>query len=77
MQRCKDINKAVFYIQQTLENNWSRNVLDWQIDSNLKDLQRSLEDNIYRFLLELQILSYLSILFYYITPLLHYYKKVT
>ena len=97
MQRCKDINKAVFYIQQTLENNWSRNVLDWQIDSNLyersgskisnfskilpdvqsdlanqiikdpynfdflnlnedykeKDLQRSLEDNIYRFLLEL------------------------
>lgn len=97
MQRCKDINKAVFYIQQTLENNWSRNVLDWQIDSNLyerrgskisnfskvlpdvqsdlanqiikdpynfdfltlnedykeKDLQRSLEDNIFRFLLEL------------------------
>ncbi len=97
MQRCKDINKAVFYIQQTLENNWSRNVLDWQIDSNLyerrgskisnfskvlpdvqsdlanqiikdpynfdfltlnedykeKDLQRSLENNIYHFLLEL------------------------
>ena len=97
MQRCKDIDKAIFYIQQTLENNWSRNVLDWQIDSNLygrkgskisnfskvlpdvqsdlanqiikdpynfdflclnddykeKDLQRSLEDNIYRFLLEL------------------------
>lgn len=97
MQRCKDINKAIFYIQQTVENNWSRNVLDWQIDSNLygrkgskisnfskvlpdvqsdlanqiikdpynfdflclnddykeKDLQRSLEDNIYRFLLEL------------------------
>jgi predicted nuclease of restriction endonuclease-like (RecB) superfamily len=97
MQRCKDIDKAIFYIQQTLENNWSRNVLDWQIDSNLyerkgskisnfskvlpdaqsdlakqiikdpynfdflclnedykeKDLQHSLEDNIYHFLLEL------------------------
>lgn len=97
MQRCKDIDIALFYIQQTLENNWSRNVLDWQIDSNLyerkgsqtsnlskvlpdidsdlanqiikdpynfdflslnenykeKDLQRSLEDNICHFLLEL------------------------
>ena len=97
MQRCKNIDKALFYIQQTLENNWSRSVLDWQIDSNLyerkgskisnfsktmpdvqsdlanqivkdpynfdfltisedykeKDLQRCLEDNIYRFLLEL------------------------
>ena len=97
MQRCKNIDEALFYIQQTLENNWSRGVLDWQIDSNLyerkgskisnfsktlpdvqgdlanqiikdpynfdfltisenykeKDLQRCLEDNIYRFLLEL------------------------
>lgn len=35
MQRCKDMDKALFYIHKTLENNWSRSVLDWQIDSNL------------------------------------------
>ena len=35
MQRCKDMDMALFYIQQTVENNWSRTVLDWQIDSNL------------------------------------------
>jgi len=29
------MNMALFYIQQTIENNWSRTVLDWQIDSNL------------------------------------------
>lgn len=97
IQRCKNLDKAFFYIQKTVENNWSRNILDWQIDSNLyerngsktsnftkvlpdinsdlanqiikdpynfdfltlskdykeKDLQKSLEDNISRFLLEL------------------------
>ena len=35
MQRCKDIETALFYVQQTVGNNWSRTVLDWQIDSNL------------------------------------------
>lgn len=35
MQRCKDMDKALFYIHKTVENNWSRSVLDWQIDSNL------------------------------------------
>lgn len=39
MQRCKDTEKALFYIQQTLENNWSRSVLDWQIDSRLYERQ--------------------------------------
>lgn len=39
MQRCKDMTKAMFYIQQTVENNWSRTVLDWQIDSNLYERQ--------------------------------------
>ena len=37
MQRCKDLDKALFYIQQTVENNWSRSVLEWQMDSNLYD----------------------------------------
>ena len=35
MQRCKEMDKALFYIHKTVENNWSRSVLDWQIDSNL------------------------------------------
>ena len=39
MQRCKDMDKALFYIHQTVENNWSRSVLDWQIDSKLFERQ--------------------------------------
>lgn len=39
MQRCKDIEIALFYVRQTVENNWSRTVLDWQIDSNLYERQ--------------------------------------
>lgn len=39
MQHCKDMNMALFYIQQTVENNWSRTVLDWQIDSKLYERQ--------------------------------------
>ena len=39
MQRCKDMNKALFYVRQVVENNWSRTVLDWQIDSNLYERQ--------------------------------------
>ncbi|MBO4589311.1 MAG: DUF1016 family protein [Bacteroidales bacterium] len=39
MQRCKEMDKAMFYIHKTLENNWSRSVLDWQIDSNLFERQ--------------------------------------
>ncbi|MDO5527714.1 MAG: PDDEXK nuclease domain-containing protein [Prevotella sp.] len=39
MQRCKEMDMALFYIQQTMENNWSRTVLDWQIDSKLYERQ--------------------------------------
>lgn len=39
LQRCQEIEKALFYIQQTVENNWSRSVLDWQIDSKLYERQ--------------------------------------
>ena len=35
MQKCKDLDKAVFYIEQTVENNWSRSTLEWQIESQL------------------------------------------
>lgn len=33
--KAKDIKEAEFYIQQTIENNWSRDVLGFQIKSNL------------------------------------------
>lgn len=39
MQRCKAVNMAMFYIRQIVENNWSRTVLDWQMDSRLYERQ--------------------------------------
>ena len=33
--KCKDVREAVFYAQYTLENNWSRDVLEHQIESAL------------------------------------------
>ncbi len=33
--KCKNIHEAVFYAQHTLEHNWSRNVLEHQIESGL------------------------------------------
>lgn len=33
--KCKDVREAVFYVQYTLENNWSRDVLEHQIESGL------------------------------------------
>ncbi|MFD2034706.1 YhcG family protein [Belliella marina] len=33
--KSKNIEEALFYIQQTIENNWSRDILDLQIKSNL------------------------------------------
>lgn len=35
MYKCKDIGEALFYIQKTMDNNWSRNVLVHQIESDL------------------------------------------
>jgi predicted nuclease of restriction endonuclease-like (RecB) superfamily len=35
MQKVKDVDKAVFYINKTIENNWSRAVLEYQIENNL------------------------------------------
>ena len=35
MFKCKDIGEALFYIQKTMDNNWSRNVLVHQIESDL------------------------------------------
>jgi len=35
MSKCSTINEAHFYFQQTIQNNWSRNVLEIQISSRL------------------------------------------
>jgi predicted nuclease of restriction endonuclease-like (RecB) superfamily len=35
ISKCKDIKEAVYYGQQTLQNNWSRSVLVHQIESGL------------------------------------------
>lgn len=39
MYKCKDINEAIFYVQKTMDNNWSRSVLEHQIDSRLYERQ--------------------------------------
>jgi predicted nuclease of restriction endonuclease-like (RecB) superfamily len=35
LTKCKSEMEAIFYIQQTIQNNWSRNVLEIQISSGL------------------------------------------
>jgi predicted nuclease of restriction endonuclease-like (RecB) superfamily len=35
LKKIKDHQEALFYIQQTIENNWSRAVLEYQIETNL------------------------------------------
>jgi predicted nuclease of restriction endonuclease-like (RecB) superfamily len=35
LKKIKDIKQALFYINKTIENNWSRPVLEYQIESNL------------------------------------------
>ena len=35
MYKCKDVKEALFYIDKTIENGWSRTVLEHQIDGDL------------------------------------------
>lgn len=35
MYKCKDVNEALFYIDKTIENGWSRIVLEHQIEGDL------------------------------------------
>lgn len=37
--KCKSISEALFYVQKTMDNGWSRNVLEHQIDGGLYDRQ--------------------------------------
>lgn len=39
VQKIKDIDQAFFYIEKTIENNWSRAVLEYQIETSLYDRQ--------------------------------------
>jgi predicted nuclease of restriction endonuclease-like (RecB) superfamily len=39
LRQVKNINQALFYINKTIENNWSRSVLEYQIETNLYDRQ--------------------------------------
>ncbi|MBR7066753.1 MAG: DUF1016 family protein [Bacteroidales bacterium] len=45
MQRCKDIDTAIFYIRQTIQNNWSRSVLEYHIESKLIEHQGNSTNN--------------------------------
>lgn len=35
ISKCKTVNEAFFYVRKTLDNNWSRSVLEHQIESDL------------------------------------------
>ncbi|HMS42529.1 MAG TPA: PDDEXK nuclease domain-containing protein [Pyrinomonadaceae bacterium] len=39
MQKIKDVSEAIFYVKETIKNNWSRAVLVHQIESNLYERQ--------------------------------------
>lgn len=39
MYKCKNIDEALFYAQKTMDNGWSRTVLEHQIDGGLYDRQ--------------------------------------
>jgi len=39
MYKCKDIQEALFYVQKTMDNGWSRTVLEHQIDGGLYSRQ--------------------------------------
>ena len=35
ISKCKDVTEALYYVNQTVEHNWSRNVLTHQIECGL------------------------------------------
>ena len=45
MYKCKNTHEAMFYIQKTLDNGWSRTVLEHQIDSGLYERQGKAVNN--------------------------------
>jgi predicted nuclease of restriction endonuclease-like (RecB) superfamily len=47
LNKVKDVKRALFYLQQTIEHNWSRAVLTLQIEQNLFDRQGQAITNFY------------------------------
>lgn len=39
IQKIKNVHEALFYVRKTIENNWSRSVLEYQIEINLYERQ--------------------------------------
>jgi predicted nuclease of restriction endonuclease-like (RecB) superfamily len=39
LRKLKDLKEAIFYVNKTVENNWSRAILEYQIESNLYSRQ--------------------------------------
>ena len=54
MQKTKDVSEAIFYIKETIKNNWSRAVLVHQIESNLYERQGKAVSNFQNTLPKLQ-----------------------
>lgn len=45
LRKCTDEKAALFYVRQTIQNNWSRNVLEIQLESNLIARQGQAQHN--------------------------------
>lgn len=54
LRKIKDVKEAIFYINKTIENNWSRSVLEYQIETNLFDRQGKAITNFKNSLPEIQ-----------------------
>jgi len=39
IDKCASVEQALFYVKKTVENNWSRSVLEYQIETNLYNRQ--------------------------------------
>jgi predicted nuclease of restriction endonuclease-like (RecB) superfamily len=45
LQKVKNEGEALFYVEQTIENNWSRAVLEYQIETKLHERQGNIVSN--------------------------------
>ena len=54
ISQCKDVDRAVFYLKQTVENGWSRAVLLNYLDTNLYERQGKAVNNFNRLLTNTQ-----------------------
>lgn len=54
ISQCKDVDRAVFYLQKTVENGWSRAVLLNYLDTNLYERQGKAVNNFNRLLADPQ-----------------------